>query len=575
MAGTDVIYNGVTINNCLTLNFHEEAVREDTNTDTIGHKFRIKVRGTIHLQNPSIHGIGEGSSKFGGDDVSSLHQAIRKKLMEDRRSFQYKLGGTILVEAKPYNEPGPRGEPPRAGRGPVRNKDVNNGPKPQSFDIVQWGGTRLVQVEYEIEFTILDCELSSTVRILSNRWSVSDSLDADFYTQRTWTGQLRIVSASENPLGPQAFRSFVIPPLQNGFLRDHIECTTSKDGLTLSYTIRDKQTSNAPPSPATRWAGTHEVRGDPKGTIHTLNIQLWGRPNTDKKTLIGLAFVVALDRIKNLGLPDTGGHTQEASIRDHLNKRSVELTVRYKESRSITDLASLSATGVGTELGISNYNKFQGRVPRLYGSATTTGLFVAYLQSPCWDDHSINRNTGGETGGSTVTSNNQTATETYEGEVPALQDSRNPYSSQHLDAQYTFYEIDNDFPLDEHVVQIPIAAKQGDTVTDTSVALPIARTTARRIITVHAERMGRSPMINRPAAKFTADGITYTLIGMPKLNFASPPRTVDSTQRLFTVTAVYTYAMSRPIAAGSQIPITEIPYESEPVDRLNYSDVFL
>ena len=203
--------------------------------------------------------------------------------MEPRKLFVMSVGNDVLLQV------GPR----LVGQGTIvvpvlaNPGDLNNGPKPLECTIASIVGTQLMPIEFAIEICTLECaEAANYSGVLNNRWSMKDSIDADFFTTRTINGRLRVADVN---LNPQSFRGLVVPPLQAGFKREVIETTTSMDGLELEYTVTDKEMFAAPPSPATTWEATHMVStGDGVNTHGEINVTVSGSKEVDKTDLIEL-----------------------------------------------------------------------------------------------------------------------------------------------------------------------------------------------------------------------------------------------------------------------------------------------
>jgi putative N-acetylmannosamine-6-phosphate epimerase len=56
LVGTCIDYNGVQIVGCTLLGFTQTQIRDDSAADRVYDRVEIKVRGTVHLFSPTIHG---------------------------------------------------------------------------------------------------------------------------------------------------------------------------------------------------------------------------------------------------------------------------------------------------------------------------------------------------------------------------------------------------------------------------------------------------------------------------------------------------------------------------------------
>ncbi len=222
MRGETVIeYNGVTIRNCVTEQFQQEAVFDPTGTDLLYHKFTVVVTGfcTGADRTPGVGQaiaddsfIGNGSTSAPFDPAKQLVW-LRSHLEKPRHQFTMRSGvvtqsngqltpitapapnsGTYLLNVGPYAPPTAaiggtlsewkRVSPSTVGPGPgdKAGYDLNNGPKCTHCDILHTFSNVLFRVGVTFEICKLECETgdgrASTVEgVLSNRWSVEDQID--------------------------------------------------------------------------------------------------------------------------------------------------------------------------------------------------------------------------------------------------------------------------------------------------------------------------------------------------------------------------------------------------------------
>src|SRR5690606_14265916 len=122
--------------------------------------------------------------------------------------------------------------------------------------------------------------------VLVNKWTVRDILNRDQYTTRIYHGRLRV---STGEVSPHVFRGQCLPPLVPGMMRDSMEFEVSEDGLTLAYTVIDRETAYAAPEPATSWEIVHtEQTADDKIIEGSISVTLRGNRNAEKLHLIQL-----------------------------------------------------------------------------------------------------------------------------------------------------------------------------------------------------------------------------------------------------------------------------------------------
>src|SRR5690606_2432321 len=141
--------------------------------------------------------------------------------------------------------------------------------------------------------------------VLNNRWSTEDVIDQNQMTTRTYRGKLRVRNANVNP---HTYRGWVVPPLMDGFSRELMRFNSTPDGLTLEYTVVDKECCTAPSAPARKWSGLHSSStGDGVTFYEEVSVRVEGAKDTSKKDLIGLAV--------NLGMGQLGVLTIKSNDR--------------------------------------------------------------------------------------------------------------------------------------------------------------------------------------------------------------------------------------------------------------------
>jgi hypothetical protein len=398
--------------------------------------------------------------------------------------------------------------------------------------------------------------------VLNNRWNMSDKLDQNFYTTRTITGRLRVNRAT---LDPQAFRAWVIPPLQQGFIREAIECTTSVDGLTLDYNVTDREMFVAPPGEATDWDGTHtRITGDGSQTHDELALTLQGPKDADKANLMALAATI-IEQKCSIG--DPGVVLEQASVVDFLNENKVE--IRARVTRTNVDpmrVFNLPRGNFGKPLTIDGYDKDAARVPATFGTATAAGLFVCYLQSPCNDAHSINLAEGEPTTNVTIELSPNTNTYEYTGEIPTDEEVAGNYNIEELSNVYTHYEMTSTYVTQNNAIQLPLAAAS-DTTEDTSVIVRLAPPTTRRRVHVLAQRAGAWPLLPK-ASEITFGGQPTFLIGREHKQPRTPKLMPDGKTKLYEIEYSFVVATKRPVTDDSTLEVGHLPWDSSDVATL-------
>jgi hypothetical protein len=562
---TTVIYNGVEIRNCLTRRFEQECVYDDSGTDKLYDRFIIRVLGYIHkiyASNSPTVGVVLSTNPTSGLAISAASVAdnqvvARSRLMEPRKDFRMSLGTSILLQAGPrVTEVMSQSPTPQVSFG-----DVNNGPKPKQCNIVHIAGTNCLTIEFEIEVCVVECQdASNTSGVLNNRWSMKDSIDGNWYTTRTITGRLRVADIN---LNPQAFRTLVVPPLQNGFKRESIETTTSPDGLNLDYSISDRELYAACPAPGTTWSGTHTIAtGDGSQTTGELNVSMEGPKDADKRVMISLCLDIAVQKLEL-----TSGKTflQQAHVVDHLDSGKVELRAfaihNGATASGRVSFLNLPSTDVGKIIELKDYNKDESRVPEVFGTATPTGLFVSYLQSPCLSNHGVPQITvkANEPAQGDKRSENPNIN-TYSGELPTDQDIASHYLIHQ--GVYTYYQIECKYHTNRNILQLPIATSIiRQPGAPTTGFITMAPPSTKRTVKIVAQRYGEWPTI--PQTRDITVGTQRIIVLDEIVNCKTPQITADGKTRRYEVECEYEYGLARPPAQGEVLQVGKIPWDAQ------------
>jgi len=220
------------------------------------------------------------------------------------------------------------------------------------------------------------------------------------------------------------------------------------------------------------------------------------------------------------------------------------------------------------------YDPHMNPIPTLYGYVPHKGerglaaaiLFRCYVQTPCDEDHTVNKNVhpteyeAGEPGGSYTP---EIAEYPSPGDItPGVEDN---YDSDAKNAMYTLAHMESRYITDPCRTQMPIAAKttgsQVDASADTSVVFTLATAQCRREITYEAERVGEWPILPEPKDTYEDGALRGTKLKhwvTGRATSLSP----TGAQRLFHLQAYYLYALNRPPRNDEAINVGVLPYTS-------------
>ena len=538
---TTLEYNGLTLVDVLTKRFDQEAVYDESNTDLLFYRFSVSVVAYCHPnQNATTVNV---SPNPGGTSVD-VQSAVRLALMERSRAFDFKVDGQSLLQGGAAY-------------------DYENGPIPTHCRVTHITAATMMRVEFDITVSNLECaQPSGAGDVINNRWSMSDDIDANWYITRAINGRLRVKS---HQFDPQNFRALVIPPLGNGFHREAIHCATSVDGLTLEYSVVDRQVHASPPFPATTWSGTHAVSTNVGGAMafSEFHLRLTGPPRIDKRDLVATAALVATQKLELL----SGKYVlQHGAIIDYLEENTVELQIRLThtfDTGEIIDFFGLSFSQIGKPVVLPGYDHTVSPAPGIFGDDDLAGWLVCYLQSPCNATHAIqtgarppytNYNPG-QSGSTRVTIT--TGTIPQDGVAPG-----NINTAQYQ-AMFTYAQIDSDFEEHTGLVGLPLAStavtSPSQPTPDTIGFVKFHKPVVRRTVRMALERSGAFPTVPAPQDFVDSNGIKHRYLGR-RFKQQAPDYGADIRTLEYSVDAEYYYALSRPIEPNESYHLAQLPW---------------
>lgn len=443
---TNVIYNGVVLQDVETHTFDQRVVRDESDTDVMYSLFKIRVSSTVvgfvgvfGQQHPSSIVVSQGN-------IAQQIQQIHARLSEDRKNFYYFIPGvpadpnapsysTVMLMATGWDADENATIPADpVGGGTVPKSevvDVNNGPKTSEVEVDQIFGGRAIRASVTFEIARKMCpEGFQDVRpdgapsevpeasedVLSNRWYVIEAKDANWITTRILQGTLRVASRD---VKPHLMRHLVVPDLLRGYQRTSMEFATDPTDLVLKYRVEDRQRHEAPPKPAIDWSGHYVESAGKHGIVQhsEISVRLIGPPGVNKLELIGAAGVIVKQRMVGIQKdpgdakpePAAGifnGILESSSIVDVIGEPVVEMNVRFRrfEPDNPGDPKNVLNTRIehiGKPLqipenvpanpnSIDQYQPDVWPVPHLYDREDSiAGVFASYLQHPCSVYHAV------------------------------------------------------------------------------------------------------------------------------------------------------------------------------------------
>ena len=512
---TTVTYNGVVMHNVYTREWSEELQYDESHTDAMFHIFKLKFEGILYAVNsdPTVPTYTQPTQAASGLDMPANYQAVSLALQHPRGQLVVAVSDnegnqSILLQC----DPAP-GDMTVAGANTAWNmanmhRDVNNGPKPTAFRVLQIIGNKCLRVAFEVECAKLKCSntylfngspVGFMPAVLSNRWTVQEAMDENHFTTRTISGKLRLSTAVP---APQVYsKSLTSPYLELGFRRNSIEYSVAKNGLECEYRIVDRQVHSSAPWPATKMDVRHsQSSGDGLNMRSEVHVELEGPPWASKKLLIARALQI-IDAKLNFTQFQTSGAflaryiPEFVSIVDYIGQANrVEATVRFLEippedrygKANIQDLVTNLRDNIGKPLSVPYaaghmYDPAVSEKPALHGYYPPQGdkptgsvrapvvlaFLQCYLQQPCVDRHAIVSGNAGQTPSSATEEDppDPVAIEVEEGQVTYVSAEDN-WSATAKSSVYTTSRSTSRYETDESRVQLPKAIVQVEPVPD-------------------------------------------------------------------------------------------------------------
>jgi hypothetical protein len=543
-------YGDITIYRGEITEFDQRPEFDQSGTDLKCWVFSIGIVGYLHGLPSSgacvRHDVAGGAIRDGS--ATDAEKQVRWRLIP-RQKFQLAVGctsnitdGQTLLFAIPFYEGGSITTPTQlvntrvdaqTGSGSVTGLsqfDVANGPKCTDFRIVHVAADNLFKVEARFEVHLVLCDDNSYANgnkqgILSHRWSCADTLDHNLRATRTYRGQLEIATAV---FSPHWFRAVVVPPLNNGFRRNHMSFVATEDGRHLQYTVTDQEIAISAPPPARRWAVTHSESSVPEGEsfvgMSTCSVTLEGDSNVDKMQLIELGVAVVQQKLFGviLGQPlgNQGILLGDITIVDHtgdVNMVQVSATAKTK----------LKTVGTGVVPRLDGFSKIlkavdlpgfcssydprtskggrSGETPEFNGPAPLVGIWRCYLQSPCSDVHQVNNRTNqADPDQNIAAGSSQAADDDLDAVVvtsPSYLAPTSPsiYSASQAANSYTVYQCEGMYVTKTQRAAMPVAkavySGSGVDTSDATAIVQLTRPQSRYVLRIHGERTNAWPQM--------------------------------------------------------------------------------
>jgi hypothetical protein len=318
-------YNDVLLTELHTEGYDMDVVRSDDGAQKLVTHHVLKV---LALFNPAMNSFIPSGSTVGRAAVQPDISVIHERLMTDRASLAYAIGGKIILDTGDL--------PAGATTGPM------HGPKPLYCQVSQVTGTASFLVRYGVEYWTDACTDNGGTRnyIQSHRFSMIHDVDGDTWlTTRMVAGQvtfrpelLSLLDEDGQDVAPdQILSPNVFPPVPHGFKRQNVRVQATPDGKQLHYSFTDVEQvlPLGSLSPGTKLTaefsiGTSIAEGKPAATQAMVHVSAVGPKNEYRFNLLVMAIRIAIRKVQKPGLL----FVQELQINYSLDQMFVDLSMR-------------------------------------------------------------------------------------------------------------------------------------------------------------------------------------------------------------------------------------------------------
>ena len=591
-----VIYNGIQISHVQTNSVSRQPVLSESNEYLFTH-VTLDISGIISPET-GAYGFDEDGQivPMSGESAASTDSVIRHSLLQPRCQLVVMMvdGEVWLVS------------PAQKKNGGYYSCDCNSGPIPKLHSITRIDGDHCFRINFSVETWIRECNSNEYNRfpaLVSNRFTQTHSIDSDFMTTITTTGQafFRTDILDDIDASCDTFRGQCLPPVPLGFNRTSIQCAVTLNRNALTYNVVDRQAffdigdtnpllggSGVTSIEAQYSASTIQNEGGVAGgqSFAEMAVKVRGAKESSLWLLSQKAFTVAGAKLPLNRMPQSG-ILSHLSISQNMTGRDVVLRVQML----------LPPSNVG-KLGVLNSDILRiddlfgdsaaGKNPSPFNDKGSRGsynkeIFVAKLKAACkpviatTEGGSVDRGTG----------TNYSADPpidpqiTYTDIVPAFTPS---VSYDQIRSFMTDYKLDYLIKRTTHTKQLPIAknpyessANPGSNSSsifrdpnstesphqDSSSDMPItpdceivhlAYPTSEAVVTWTAERVGEPPKYPSPFG--TEEN--FVLIE-DKIQPASPELSLDGVNYIYRITGAYTFALRSARGSGDKLPTGALP----------------
>jgi hypothetical protein len=577
--GTNVTYNGVVLTNVTTRSWDMEAVYDED--DTLSY-YRLKMSfETIFLpyhEGDPVDALGV--TRGNAASAPDTWNFNKKRLLAPRKHLIITMNGVTALDVIPIGN--------ITGDAPVSidGKDVDclNGPRPTSLEFDNVLGSTSIRATYHIEACLSPCE-TKVPYVLANRWTISETMDEDFFVTKTFVGYLR-KNSSKHP--SSNYRGWMWPPLEDGFKRTNVTFDEHADHLGIDWRVTDRQVHLAPPWPCTKLEGSQtETTGNGITWHSEVRVRASGSPESRKRDMFAQCARIIELRIgykpeDAVGAKNGGKFlVRGCTMVDHFgSKNQVEMVMRIEHNWGaneakkdkfktfLTNLRGRIADPAYYDLakhpGASSlkepepYNKMKSRRPYVWGhvphgnkrSARICGMWEHYLTDLCQaPDYPKGDSYSPDAYGSSPDSESGKDTEslTTVDYDDSLSKDSHMYDPVEQGSLYTLARVEDEYSYDPRVAVLPVMTQDnsgGNAGASglSSYVVNIGRPCVYRVLTVEYERIGEWPAIPELKTIYT-DPLNRNLFQLVNHRVVAKPPAPgqDGKQIIYSAWAQYTY----------------------------------
>ncbi|MBO7206758.1 MAG: hypothetical protein J6W10_04010 [Kiritimatiellae bacterium] len=631
-----VLYNGVTLTRVETKKWQEDVQYDESGMNMLGSRVEMTFEGTI--TESSLEGYAESPHSEDAAIPPNVPVGVGKKIQYALRALEMPRANLIVYDDIQDAEPifAAYAENGLTENSPIQNQlnmDVAGGPKPISVRIVYIvNGYARVEITFVVnKIRCLEGETtggdSNNLNprngfVISNRCWTDETIDENFYTTKKFTGRLRVSSANQSVL---FYRQMFYPPLERGFYRESVNFSESEDGLTLNYTVTDKQRRNAAPYPATKVEGEVQYHSINSGTTFVAaRVSMIGAPFAPKQALVARALEFIRIKIDSF----TKDIFQTGTIQDFVVSENIgdppAITVSLKmltnareksspqqEGKTLFDTYIANLNQIGSEVEFNDwyingseepvaYKRYESQKPDPYGyqvysvydSETSAASedsekspespFLGYIKClatvPCAMRPPVYAKSV-----SVESDFEQEEVTVVQRDTPNTGYGTEPtgVAQDAIKFPWTFYKSHIIYDTDNMVTALPSAINPLNNGGGNPVIVRLAGALPKARVVIEAERANAIPsfpdpyndeVISAVSDQGNPNNITFTPV-RSRIQHSEPKRGTVNNDVVYVSSCEIEYVLSRKIGTDEQVYLLENPtYQSTcyyPVNRLN------